>query len=144
MQWSGPNIQLQSCQCNKNEKKLNYLVKPHERFPYGFLFIVMAFFGKNPICNTVEASFFKHMAFFMFSLLFTKKSFHQKVLKRFFQVLSVGLCEKHSFSIIFHQKRGLYFNFWLFAWFCLCWPCASFCQSALWRYISKENNSIYN
>ena len=62
--------------------------------------------------------------FFMFSLVFTKKSFHQKVLKRFFQVLSVGLCKKHSFSIIFHQKRGLYFNFWLFAWFCLCWPCA--------------------
>ena len=95
----------------KLKKNLNYLVKPHERFPYGFLFIVMAFFGKNPICNTVEASFSNTWLFFMFSLLFTKKSFHQKVLKRFFQVLSVGLCKKHSFSIIFHQKRGLYFNF---------------------------------
>ena len=72
MQWSGPNIQLQSCKYNKIEKNLNYLVKPHERFPYGFLFVVMTFFGENPICNTVENSFFKNMAFLDVQLVFTK------------------------------------------------------------------------
>ena len=83
MQWSGPNIQLQLCQYNKNEKKLNYLVKPHERFPYGFSFVVMAFFGENPICNTVEVSFLHKIALLDVQLVFHKKSLLHKVLYAF-------------------------------------------------------------
>ena len=90
MQWSGPNIQLQSCQYNKNEKKLNYLVKPHERFPYGSLFVVMTFFGENPICNTVDENVQRILGFLdilivLFQILITKHS--QNVI---LQDLSVG------------------------------------------------------
>ena len=47
MQWSGPNIQVPLCVCNKNEKKLNYLGKPHERFWFGTLFYVNGLFREK-------------------------------------------------------------------------------------------------
>ena len=91
MQWSGPNIQLQSCQYNKNEKKLKYLVKPHERFQYGFLFVVMTFFGKNPICNTVNECFLRILdlldLLIVFYQILITTDFQNVVL----QVLSVGI-----------------------------------------------------
>ena len=48
------NMYFPLCVYNKNLKKLKYLVKPHESFPFGIWFIIMAFFGKNPFCNTVK------------------------------------------------------------------------------------------
>ena len=143
MQWSGPNIQLQSCHYNKNGKKLNYLVKPHESVPYDFLFVVMAFFGKNPICKTVEVSFLKELLCLMFTLFFTKNLYSKKFYMLFFKYSLMGFVfdscwhtkkRKKDLISTFDNTCFSVFCFWFFL------DKRYFWRSAIWRRIPKENN----
>ena len=95
------------CVYNKNLKKLKYLVKPHERFPYGSLFVVMTFFGENPICNTVDENFqiilgFLDILIVLFQIIITK-DFQNVIL----QDLSVGFLWINCF----HQENHLILSF---------------------------------
>ena len=84
------------------KKKLNYLIKPHESFPYGFLFVVMTFFRKNPICNTVEASLLKELLCLMFTWFFTKNLYSKKFYMLFFKYSLKGFV---AFTSVYTQKK---------------------------------------
>ena len=67
MQWHYSIFQFLLYQCNKNEKNLNYLVKPHERFPFGSFYSVNGLLPKKT--NLQHCQLFQITAFDCLSCL---------------------------------------------------------------------------
>ena len=63
------------------------------------------FSGKIQIATLSMPAILKNVAFLDIPPVYNKQSLHQKLLKRFLQVLSVGLCKNYSFSFVFTKKR---------------------------------------
>ena len=117
MQWSGPNIQVPFCVCNKNEKKLKYPVKPHERFSFGFSFCVNDFFPKKSnlqhcqtsklIFSTVFKLFLKKLVGFFFPKTF-KTIYIKFCLKGFcLWLVCIYSKKKERFDLNFGQHAFL-------------------------------------
>ena len=70
------------------KKKLNYLVKPHERFPFGFLFLVNGFFRKKSNFQHCQKLLFQIHDFSCNLACFILESLHQNVLNVFLQIFS--------------------------------------------------------
>ena len=143
MQWSGPNIQLQLCHSNKNEKKLNYLVKPHERCQYGISFYMNGFLPEKSNlqhCQNIQNTILTVLSYFSRSLVvffFTK--IFQNVL---YYKLSVGF-RFLWFEVSIFIKKRFYFNQFqpstslLFAGLALL-----FAIGDLARYLKKEQSNM--
>ena len=128
----------------KMKKKLNYLVKPHERCQFGIFLCQCLFLEKirfATLSNIPNYSFSLSKLFpKSLVVLFFTKAFKTNV----FQVLSVDLDFFH-WKNVYSPKNDFISTFNSFVLACFCRPGASFCWLAIWRLTpKKEVNNMTN
>ena len=99
------------CICNKNLKKLKYLVKPHESFLFGIWFVSMAFSGKNPICNTVKHSKLQFLTVSAISKELGFFFFTKNIANVLYLIFSVGFIFFFRKNYSIYQVSTFYFCF---------------------------------
>ena len=109
MQWSGPNIQLQSCQYNKNEKT-KLPGKTSWKIPIWLFICSGDLFQEKSNLQHCRSIFSKKHSFSWCSACLSLKILNQNVLNVFLQIFSVRFL--HLTRVCTKKTERFDFNFW--------------------------------